>query len=81
MAVRRDRHPVCEGLRRDVCSGGLDDDALPDVLPDARMVSASPSAWRVSSQRRWIRASFTSKRSAKSASTLREITHSAGSRE
>ena len=34
MAVRRDGHPVRQGLRRDVGSGGLDDDALPDVLPD-----------------------------------------------
>ncbi|GAA4039531.1 hypothetical protein GCM10023063_26110 [Arthrobacter methylotrophus] len=41
------------------------------------MASVSRAAWRVSSQRRWIRASFTSKTSAKSASMLRAITHSA----
>ena len=33
MPVRRDGHPVREGLRRDVRSGGLDNDAFPDVLP------------------------------------------------
>jgi putative transposase len=33
------------------------------------MVSAWPSVWRLSAQRRWARASFTSKRSAKSPKT------------
>ena len=30
-----DDSPVCQGFRRDVGAGGLDDDALPDVLPEA----------------------------------------------
>ena len=44
----------------------------------ASIVSASSSAWRVCSQRRWIRASFTSKRSAKSASTASAMSQAAG---
>ena len=45
----------------------------------ARIVKESPSGARVSSQRRVMRASFTSKRSAKSDSALSGIPHSAGS--
>src|SRR6478752_8319002 len=42
----------------------------------ALITSESPSGLRDSSQRRWTRASFTSKRSAKSDSTLSDTTHS-----
>lgn len=34
MSVRRDYHPVRRGLRGDVGSCGIDDDALVGVLPD-----------------------------------------------